>query len=143
MTLNLTDAEIAEVFGDADPLQHSQEAEARWGNTDAYKESAAKTAGYSKEDWQRVQAQTQANIDAFVTAMNAGLSAESVEAMAAAETHRQQICEFYYACDYSMHTNLADMYVADERFTAFYDKHAAGLAKYVRDAIYANAISHS
>ncbi|MEY4323801.1 MAG: hypothetical protein RL410_1582 [Actinomycetota bacterium] len=143
MTINLNDSEIAEVFGNADPREHAAEAESRWGATDAYKESAVKTAGYSKEDWQRVQAQTQANIDAFVTAKQSGLSAESVEAMAAAEAHRQQICEFYYACDYTMHTNLADMYIADQRFTSFYDKHAVGLAQYVRDAIYANAISHS
>ncbi|MGI8652711.1 MAG: TipAS antibiotic-recognition domain-containing protein [Geodermatophilaceae bacterium] len=38
-----------------------------------------------------------------------------------------------------MHRNLGDMYVADERFTATYEKVAPGLAAYVRDAIHANA----
>ena len=143
MKLNLNETEIAEVFGDSDPRAHETETQERWGGTDAYRESAAKTSGYTKEDWLRVQAQTEANINAFVAAMDAGLPAESVEAMAAAETHRLHICEFYYACDHSMHTNLADMYVADTRFTEFYDKYAVGLAQYVRDAIHANAIAHS
>ncbi|MFT4087339.1 MAG: MerR family transcriptional regulator [Gordonia sp. (in: high G+C Gram-positive bacteria)] len=33
----------------------------------------------------------------------------------------------------------ADMYVADERFTATYEEVTPGLARYVRDAIHANS----
>ena len=38
-----------------------------------------------------------------------------------------------------MHRNLAEMYVADPRFAASYDKVAPGLASYVHDAVLANA----
>jgi hypothetical protein len=38
-----------------------------------------------------------------------------------------------------MHRGLADMYLADERFTANYDNVEPGLAQYVHDAIHANA----
>ncbi len=38
-----------------------------------------------------------------------------------------------------MHSGLADMYVADERFTAHYERRAPGLARYVHDAVKANA----
>ena len=38
-----------------------------------------------------------------------------------------------------MHRGLAEMYVTDPRFTAAYDDVAPGLARYVRDAILANA----
>ena len=38
-----------------------------------------------------------------------------------------------------MHRNLAEMYVADPRFAANYDRVAPGLAAYVRAAILANA----
>jgi hypothetical protein len=38
-----------------------------------------------------------------------------------------------------MHRGLADMYVADERFTRTYDDVAPGLAQWLRDAIHANA----
>lgn len=33
------------------------------------------------------------------------------------------------------HAGLAQMYVDDERFTAFYDKHQPGLATFLRDAV--------
>jgi hypothetical protein len=42
-----------------------------------------------------------------------------------------------------MHTCLAEMYVSDERFKAFYDAMAPGLAEHLRDAILANASRHT
>lgn len=143
MTLNLSDADIAEVFGDNDPRIHEAEANQRWGNTEAYKESSRKTASYSKEDWQRIQEKTAANVQQFVSVMNAGHASDSAEAMEAAEVHRLLISEFYYNCSYEIHTGLADMYVSDERFTAHYNNHAKGLARYVSEAIHANAIARS
>jgi len=41
-----------------------------------------------------------------------------------------------------MHRGLGDLYVDDPRFAANYEKLAAGLAAYVRDAIRANAARH-
>ena len=42
-----------------------------------------------------------------------------------------------------MQTGLADMYLADERFTAYYENIAPGLAAYLHEAIHANAISRA
>lgn len=42
-----------------------------------------------------------------------------------------------------MHEGLGDMYVADPRFAATYEGVAEGLARYVRDAIHANAARRS
>jgi len=41
-----------------------------------------------------------------------------------------------------MHRGLADMYLADPRFTKTYDDREPGLAQYVHDAIHANADRH-
>lgn len=79
----------------------------------------------------------------ILDAMRAGLPADSPEAMAGAEAHRSSITEWWYECSYDMHTNLAAMYVADERFAKTYNDMAPGLAQYVHDAIYANAIANS
>ena len=43
----------------------------------------------------------------------------------------------------TFHRGLADMYVADPRFTKTYEDIAPGLAAYVRDAIHANADRHA
>lgn len=143
MGINLTPDEIFEVFGEQDPTEYAEEAQERWGETDAYRQSHQRTSQYSKADWEAAKADQQQAIDMFVAAMQAGLAPDSHEAMAAAEAHRQQISRWYYDCTYDIHTGLAAMYIADERFAAFYENIAAGLAQYVHDAIYANAVRQS
>ena len=60
MGINLTPEEKFEVFGDKDPEAHAEEAERRWGGTDAYAESQRRTARYTKDDWKRMQAEVDA-----------------------------------------------------------------------------------
>jgi len=139
MGINLTPEERFEVFGDFDPDQHSAEVEERWGDTDAYRASARRTRSYTKADWQRIKAEGQAATDKLVDAMQAGLPADSPEAMEGAEAHRLQIDRAFYPCSHEMHVGLAEMYLADPRFTATYEHIAPGLAQYVHDAIKANA----
>ena len=139
MGIALTPEERFEVFGDFDPDEHAAEVEERWGDTDAYRESKRRTSGYTKADWQRIKAQGQAAIEQVVGAMSAGKPADSPEAMDGAEAHRRQIDESFYPCSYEMQVGLAEMYLADPRFTATYEKIAPGLAHYLHDAIKANA----
>ena len=63
--------------------------------------------------------------------------------MDAAEQHRLHIHDRFYDLDHAFHRGLADMYVADPRFTKTYEDLAPGLAAYVRDAIHANADRHA
>lgn len=120
--------------------QFEAEAKERWGDTDAYKISTARVAKYSESDWETQKAEQQAAVDLFINAMNAGLPADSSEAAEAAEAHRMQIDKWFYPCSYEMHSDLALMYVEDERFAKFYNAQAAGLAQYVHDAIIANSL---
>jgi DNA-binding transcriptional MerR regulator len=137
--IKLSPEEMFEVVGDQDPTQHAEEAEQRWGDTDAYRESHRRTSQYTKEDWLQIKTEG-AEIDRrFAAALRSGLPSTSDEATAAAEAHRQQISRWFYECGYDMHRGLAEMYVADPRFTERYEQVAPGLAVYVRDAINANA----
>ena len=122
---------------------YAAEAKARWGDTYAYKESQRRIAGYSKEDIVKAQQAMQEATNSVLEAMKAGLAANSPEAMAGAEAHRQSISDYWYECSYEIHTGLASMYLADPRFTAHYEKQQAGLAKYIHDAIMANAIKNA
>jgi DNA-binding transcriptional MerR regulator len=139
MDVNLTPEERLEVFGDFRPEDHAEEAERRWGETDAYKESNRRVSKYTKEDWLRLKAEAEEVEARFAAAFEAGLAPDSEEAMAAAEAHRQHISRWFYDCGYEMHRGLAEMYVSDERFRAHYDKRATGLADFVREAVLANA----
>jgi DNA-binding transcriptional MerR regulator len=142
MGINLTPEERFEVFGDFNPDDHAAEVEERWGGTEPYKESRRRVARYTKADWERIKAQGQAAIEQVVGAMNAGKPADSPEAMAGAEAHRRQIDEAFYPLSFEGHVGLAEMYLADSRFTATYEKIASGLAQYLHDAIKANAAGH-
>ena len=139
MTTNLTPDERREVFGDFDPDEHAEEARQRWGGTDAYRQSAQRTATYSKDDWARIKAEAAGNVDAFAAAFDDGVAASEPRAMDLAEAHRRHISQWFYDCSFEVHRGLGDMYVADPRFAANYDGTRAGLAQYIRDAIHANA----
>lgn len=142
MNLNLTPAEKLEVFGDFDVDAGAAEAERRWGSTDAYRESSRRTGSYDAGQWRDALADQEAAVAQFVAAMEAGASPEDDAARVAAEAHRKAIDRWFYPCDHEMQCRLADMYVADPRFTQTYEKIRPGLATYVRDAILANAIAN-
>jgi hypothetical protein len=74
--------------------------------------------------------------------MRAGVPPTSEQAMALAEAHRTFLTTWFYDCGYDMHRNLAEMYVADDRFRATFDAVAPGLADYVAAAILANVDAH-
>jgi DNA-binding transcriptional MerR regulator len=139
MGIQLTPQEMLEVFGDTDPTQHAAEAQERWGETEAYRESQRRTSRYTKADWQRMKVESEAVESALAAAYASGEPAGSVAAMDAAEAHRRSISTWFYACTYEIHRGLAQMYVTDERFAAHYDDRAPGLAQYVHDAVLANA----
>ncbi|MCZ4513949.1 MerR family transcriptional regulator [Streptomyces sp. ActVer] len=142
MGINLTPEEKFEVFGDKDPEEHAEEAERRWGGTEAYAESQRRAAQYTKDDWKRMQAEVASWGERYDALMEAGEPATGERAMDMAEEHRQHISQWFYDCSYEIHRGLGEMYVSDERFKEFYDSMRPGLAEHLRDAITANAARH-
>ena len=142
MGINLTPEEKFEVFGDKDPEEHAEEAERRWGGTEAYAESQRRAARYTKDDWKRMQAEVASWGERYDALMEAGEPATGERAMDMAEEHRQHISQWFYDCSYEIHRGLGEMYVSDERFKEFYDSMRPGLAEHLRDAIKANAARH-
>jgi MerR family transcriptional regulator, thiopeptide resistance regulator len=135
----ITREEQRELFGDNFDESYAQEAEERWGDTEAWKESQRRTRSYTKEQWQQVKEEGDQVNARYVQLMQDGVPADSEQAMEAAEAARQQICTWFYDCPRQMHAAIAEMYVADPRFTKTYEDIAPGLAQYVRDAVVANA----
>jgi len=138
----LTPEEQKELFGDGFNEEYAREAEERWGDTDAYRQSQERARRYTKDDWRRITAEGEEVTARLAALKRAGRPADSVEAMDAAEAHRAQIDRWFYEVGYPMHRGLADMYLADPRFTKTYDDQEPGLAQYVHDAIHANADRH-
>ena len=102
-------------------------------------------AGLSDHAWELdeliglLEAKEQEAIEAGLSAaMAAGAPSDGERATDLAERARLHIDRWFYPCSHAMHSGLADMYTADERFKANYEKRAEGLAEYVSAAIKAN-----
>ena len=117
---------------------YAEEARARWGDTDAYKESERRLSRYTPEQKAIAFLAQQRATELVIEAKRSGHTPESEQARAAAEACRLAIDEWFYPCDTQMQTKLADMYVADARFAEHYESLEPGLAQYIHDAIYAN-----
>ena len=142
MSTALSPEEKQEVFGSFDPDTHNEEVKSRWGNTDAYKQSAKKTTNYTKEDFSQMNLESDFIVQTFKNLMEKETSPESPEAKETVEAHRQHITKWFYDCTYEIHSNLALMYISDERFKENYEKHAQGLAQFIHDAIIANSVDN-
>lgn len=136
--INLTSEEKLEIFGSSYKEEWEAEAEQRWGDTDAWKQSQERSATFSKEDWTRMKAAGDELNRRLAAGFQSALAPDSQEAMDLAEEHRQGICTFW-DCTPEAHRNLVDMYLADERFTKTYEDLASGLTQWLHDAIYANS----
>ncbi|MQS13297.1 MerR family transcriptional regulator [Streptomyces kaniharaensis] len=142
MGIQLTPEEKFEIFGEDYKEEWEQEAEQRWGDTEAWAESQRRAGSYTKADWQRIQTEMTALNTSLVEALTAGEPADGAVAMDLAEEHRQHICQNFYDCTYTIHRGLAGLYVSDPRWTTTYENLTPGLAQWLHDAILANADRH-
>lgn len=135
---SLMDAkDMLEVFDGFDPSEYEHEVRERWGSTDAYRESARRTARYTKEDWERIKAEGEAASEALIAAFDAGAPADSEPAREAVRLWWEQIDRNFYTMTPEIALGLAEMFVADPRFARTYETMRPGLAAYFREAIVA------
>jgi DNA-binding transcriptional MerR regulator len=127
------------MFEGFDPAEYEDEARERWGDTEAYQESARRTRQYGEHEWAAIRGEAEEIVRELVSTMTAGEPADGPRARALAERHREHIARWFYPCSPQMHRGLAEMYISDERFTATYEREAPGLARYFHDAIVADA----
>ena len=115
--------------------QYEVEAKQRWGETDAYKEHAEKTAKYTKDKWQAVNDGLMVIFAKFAECMNNGNTADSDEAQALVKELQNYITENYYTCTNQILAGLGQMYVDDERFKTNIDKNGNGTATFISESI--------
>ena len=115
--------------------QYEDEAKQRWGGTDAYKESQAKTAGYSKDKWNDVLAGMNGVFAEFAECKKCGESADSDTAQRLVKKLQDYITANFYHCTDEILAGLGQMYVCDERFRNNIDSHGEGTAEFVSEAI--------
>lgn len=114
--------------------QYAEEAKQRWGDTDTYKESEQKTAGYSDDKWDDVNAGLNAVFADFALIKDSE-TPESEAAQTLVKRLQNYISSNFYTCTKEILAGLGQMYTADERFKANIDKNGTGTADFVSEAI--------
>jgi DNA-binding transcriptional MerR regulator len=131
--------DFKKIFDGFDPDRYTDEVKQRWGGTEAYEVSARRTKGYTEADWLRMRDEQGAIYADAVAAMRAGKSPDDPAVMDIAERHRLSFDRWFYPCSKKLHSGLADMWEADQRFADTIDKSGAGLTKFLAAAVRANA----
>jgi DNA-binding transcriptional MerR regulator len=134
----MSDDAVQSMFAGFDPKLYEAEAEQRWGDTDAYQESARRTRRYGKAEWDQIRAEADAIYTRLAAHMRAGTSVDAAVVQVIVAEHRAHIDRWFYPCRKELHKGLGEMYVADPRFTASLDAKGTGFARYLRDAIAAS-----
>jgi len=128
-----------QLFDGFNSAEFAEEAQKRWGSTEAYKESAARMRKYDANDRQKIKEETSMIMSSAASALQSGAKPDDVSVMDIAEQHRLSIDQWFYPCSLFMHCALADMYESDQRFTDNINKYGAGLTRFLGAAIRANA----
>lgn len=96
--------------------------------------SNAKLRGMSQEDYQAMAVLGEEILSLLEKAYETGDPASDVAQKLAAK-HKEWLMYSWPNYSKEAHAGLAEMYVADERFTAYYDKNVKGGTEFLRDAI--------
>ncbi len=120
---------------DENEQSYGKEVREKFGD-EAIDASNAKLKGMTQAQYDTAQALSAQINENLITAMQNGDPACNA-AHKACELHKEWLCLFWPDGMYSKqaHKSLGKMYVADERFKAYYDKIAPGAAKFLWDAL--------
>ncbi len=110
-----------------------EEAKARWGDTEAYRESVTRTKHYSKTDWDGIQREAQELYEKFSKLM--GINPDSEQVQELVRQWKEHITKHYYQCTDEILAGLGELYVKDERFTENINQAGEGLAEFMSEAI--------
>ena len=118
---------------DSNEQKYGAEIRGRFGDR-IVDESNEKLMGLTKEQYDEGERLRLTFEDALKAAFEDG-DAAGASAQKACELHRQWLCVFYPSYSKEYHKGLGEMYVADERFRANYDKFGSGCTEFLRDAL--------
>lgn len=98
-------------------------------------ESNRKMLKMSEEEWEEFQALGAEIMERLQSAVKEGTNPESEVGKVVADLHKRWLMKTWKQYSPEAHKGLAQMYLADERFRAYYDKEAAGCTEFLTAAI--------
>lgn len=114
--------------------KYGKEVREKYGK-DKVEASNGKVMNMTEEQYEEVTALAEQIHSTLAEAFKTGDPAGEL-AQKAAHLHKQWLTFYWKEYSQEAHAGLAQMYVDDERFTAYYDKEEPGTAEFLRDAIH-------
>ncbi len=113
--------------------KYGEEVRSKYGN-DAVNKSNQKVLDMTPEEFKKADNLSKEIKETLAKAFQRG-DPSSELAQRAVDLHRQWLCQFWDGYSKEAHAGLGNMYVADERFKAYYDDDQPGTAEFLKDAI--------
>jgi DNA-binding transcriptional MerR regulator len=134
----MTDQEKFEGFKkkliDDNEKKYGKEIREKYGE-EAVNRSNQKLKNMTPEQHEKITKLTEEVLATLYAAFETGDPAGEL-AQKAADLHRQYLTFYWDSYSKEAHAGIAQMYVDDERFTAYYDKKQPGAAAFLRDAVH-------
>ncbi len=118
---------------DDNERKYGEEVRAKYGD-ETVDRSNKKVLNMTQEEYDKAEGLSQSIKETLAEAYKTGDPAGEL-AQRAVDLHRQWLCLYWDGYTKEAHAGLGDMYVADERFKAYYDVEQPGTAEFLRDAI--------
>lgn len=113
---------------------YKEEVEQKWGKK-AYDQSRKVFESMSESEYQHFKDLGEKILSELKKGYDAQLDSKSERMQAVARLHQEWIQMAWGRYDADAHYQLVEMYVADERFKAYYDKIQDGLAELLKNAV--------
>ncbi len=130
----IEDSELFDAFWEKHETEYAKEAEERWGQTDAYKQSKERTKHLTKEDYKRMAKDADVFMKTLAACMESGPTSPETQELIA--KHYESLRTFYDPSP-ELYRGLGHMYVDDPRFRAYYEKYDVRMSEFMRDAMHA------
>ena len=126
-------ADFAEKLVQDNENMYGAEIRSKYGD-EAVENSNAKVKGMTVDQYKEIEKLSEELNAALKQAFEQG-NPTSELAMKACKLHKDWLCYFWDDYSNEAHIGIAEMYVSDPRFTAYYDNIAPGSAMFLRDAL--------
>lgn len=113
--------------------EYAKEVKARWGDTDAYRQSEEKCGDYSEAQWNVISGEGADILRSFAKIRH--LDPKGEKARELVKKWQDYITANFYECTKQILSCLGAMYTGDERFTRNIDKNGEGTADFLARAI--------
>ena len=113
---------------------HGAESRQKYGDAEVDRANACVLA-LTQEEYTAWKALGDEILQALAAAVQAGADPAGPEGQRVAVLHRRWLSYSWEAYTPQAHAGLAELYVSDPRFTAYYDREVSGCAAFLRDAV--------